>query len=303
MDIGKTRNFVMRNARPLDAARWRFLFEGGSVDAVLDALSAYQNEDGGFGHGLEPDCLNPDSSPVQTWAATEIIKETGLTDSEHPIMKGILKYLSSGADFDGRFWASTVKSNDDYPHAPWWSYRPETGNYNPTASLAGFCLRFGNPSSPMFHTAQSIALDAYEWFRTNCPIESMHTVYNFLELSEYLYESECSIIDHHEFEDLIERQLSSLLTADSEKWESEYVARPSLYITSSDSPYYSDQKKACDAECDFLERTQLPDGTWAITWAWDSYPEEWSVSKNFWKADQAIRNVKFLKGMGYLNKK
>ena len=60
--------------------------ENGNKENVLKILASYQNEDGGFGHGLEPDCWNPNSSPVQTWVATEIIKEVGLEDANHPIM-------------------------------------------------------------------------------------------------------------------------------------------------------------------------------------------------------------------------
>ena len=52
MDFERARRFIFRNARPLDFARWRFAFEGGSREDVLAALAAYQNGDGGFGHGL-----------------------------------------------------------------------------------------------------------------------------------------------------------------------------------------------------------------------------------------------------------
>ena len=51
MNYNKARSFVYKNARPLDLARWKYLFEGGSKEDVLTALAAYQNEDGGFGHG------------------------------------------------------------------------------------------------------------------------------------------------------------------------------------------------------------------------------------------------------------
>lgn len=51
----KARSFIYHNARPLDIARWQYHFEGGSNEAVLTALAAYQNEDGGFGHALEAD--------------------------------------------------------------------------------------------------------------------------------------------------------------------------------------------------------------------------------------------------------
>lgn len=47
---------VYRNARPLDFARWQYHFENGGKEAVLRALSYYQNKDGGFGYALELDC-------------------------------------------------------------------------------------------------------------------------------------------------------------------------------------------------------------------------------------------------------
>ena len=126
MDFERARRFIFRNARPLDFARWRFAFEGGSREDVLAALAAYQNGDGGFGHGLEADCLNPNSTPLQTWTATQILSEIGMEDAEHPLVRGILRYLETTPDFDGHRWAglSGVRSNDDYPHAPWWSYAP-----------------------------------------------------------------------------------------------------------------------------------------------------------------------------------
>ncbi|NLL33698.1 MAG: hypothetical protein GX257_00125, partial [Clostridiales bacterium] len=111
----KARTFIYRNARPLDFARWQYQFENGSKEAVLNALSFYQNEDGGFGHALEADSWNPNSSPIQTWVATENLYEIGFSNSSHPIIAGILSYLESGKDFNGRFWYNTVKSNNDYP--------------------------------------------------------------------------------------------------------------------------------------------------------------------------------------------
>lgn len=57
-DYEGIRRWMYRNARPLDLARWRFHFEGGGAAPVLEALSAYQNEDGGFGHALEADAWN-----------------------------------------------------------------------------------------------------------------------------------------------------------------------------------------------------------------------------------------------------
>ena len=67
------------------------------MNCPLAALKAFQNEDGGFGHALEPDCFNPNSSPIQTWKAIVHLEEIGIDDPDHEIIQGILRYLDSGA--------------------------------------------------------------------------------------------------------------------------------------------------------------------------------------------------------------
>ena len=59
----EVRTWIYRNARPLELALWQFDFENGSPERVADMLRFYQNEDGGFGNGVEPDSWNPESSP------------------------------------------------------------------------------------------------------------------------------------------------------------------------------------------------------------------------------------------------
>ena len=44
--------FIAANARVLDRRRFQRLFEDGPVEPVRDAVAAYRNDDGGFGHAL-----------------------------------------------------------------------------------------------------------------------------------------------------------------------------------------------------------------------------------------------------------
>ncbi|MGN0974968.1 MAG: hypothetical protein ACI4OL_03130 [Gemmiger sp.] len=295
MNLEQAGLFIYRNARPLDLARWQYSMEGGSRSAVLTALAAYQNPDGGFGHGLEADCWNPHSSPVQTWAATGILREVGLDDPEHPIVRGILQYLEMTPDFDGHTWANTVASNGDYPHAPWWDYVPGgQPNYNPTASLTGFVLRFADPRSALYATALRLAGEATEFFRRNAPLESMHTAVCFAELLDAM--QACGLATGS-LQAQMQRQVQAVLTADTSLWATEYVCRPSLFIHSKASPYYPQNRALCEFECDFLTRTQQPDGSWAVTWDWGAYPEQWHISKNWWKSDLILKNVRFYKAM------
>ena len=76
----KARTFMYRNARPLDLARFQYHFENGTQEAVLHALSFYQNADGGFGHAIEADNWNPNSIPLHANGANSIFREIGMTD-------------------------------------------------------------------------------------------------------------------------------------------------------------------------------------------------------------------------------
>lgn len=290
-------NFIYRNARPLDITRWKCLFENGSKEDVLTALAAYQNEDGGFGHALEPDFWNPNSSPVQTWVATEIIKEIGLEDKSHPIIQGILRYLSSGKDFDGHTWANVVASNNDYPHAPWWTFEPvEDASYNPTACLIGFVLKFAEKSSGLFELARNLAKEAYGYLKLHFPVESMHTVSCFVELYEYIKESATNeVLDMNEYRALLSKQIRHVITYDTSKWLVNYVCKPSLFLSAKTSDFYAENKEICDYECAFILNTQNADGTWNITWSWTDYPEQWHISKNWWKSEGIIKNVRYMK--------
>ena len=176
--IEKAQKFIYRNARPLDLARWKFHFQGGSVEAVLEALSYYQNEDGGFGYALEADSWNPYSTPIQTWCATEILREVDMKDRNHPIIQGILCYLDSEKDFDGRVWYNTVESNNEFPHAPWWHSESVSvchHNYNPTSCLAGFIIRFAQKDSELYKLGWKIARQAVNELMICETLNDMHT--------------------------------------------------------------------------------------------------------------------------------
>ena len=59
VDLNAAATFLHANARVLERRRFEHLFEGGPKAPVLDALRAYGNDDGGFGHAIEPDMRAP----------------------------------------------------------------------------------------------------------------------------------------------------------------------------------------------------------------------------------------------------
>ncbi len=301
----KARRFIYRNARPIDLFRFQFLFENGSKENVVEALKEYQNSDGGFAYALEPDCWNEKSTPLQTWVATRIIEEIGSIDKDSELVQGIIKYLCSGNEFSNGYWKGLngVKSNNNYPHAIWWSYDENASDsYNPTASLAGFLLKYAEKDSDAYMFAANIVQKAVELFTQNAPIESMHEAACFVELYEYLKSGEIEdVVDMAAFRLSLEQQINYSITKDTSKWNKEYICKPSLFIKSSSSSFYEANKDICDYECKFITECQNADGTWNITWDWTDYLEQWSISKNWWRSDVIINNLKILKNYGHLN--
>ena len=301
----KAREFIYRNARPLELAQWQYHFENGSKENVLAVLSFYQNKDGGFGHALEADSWNPNSSPVQTWAATEILKKINFSDSNHKIIKGILDYLQSGRDFDGHFWYNIIKSNNDFPHAQWWYAKDDNNitctNYNPTVCLAGFIIRFADKNSRLFQLGCRIAKEAAAQLMSDERKNDMHTISCYIRFLQYCTETKINeIIDLQALENKLTEQVNNLLTRNTTEWKTSYICKPSQFFNSSNSIFYINNEDIAEYECEYIVKTQLEDGSWDIPWKWKDFPREWAVSKNWWKSGLIIANMLYLQGFGKL---
>lgn len=299
----KARGFIYRNARPLDLARWQFHFEDGSREDVIKALAYYQNEDGGFGHGIEPDFLNPDSTPMATWAATEIIIETGWEDKSHPIIRGILQYLESGADFNTEHmqWLNTVPTNNDYPHAIWWENNGVGElRYNPTAALAGFILRYAEQGSAVHRLGCDIARQAVEWLLAQELFEEHHITACFIRLYDALKHTGMQLVDMSAFESRLRVLVTRCICQDREKWDIEYVTLPSDMFLCRDSIFYADNADIAEYELEHIRSKQQPDGSYNVPWQWWTDYKEFEVSANFWRSIITLKNMRYLKGLGVL---
>lgn len=159
----RLRRLVFRNARPIDYTRWNFLFEDGSCDDFLSVLSGYQNEDGGFGHNIECNNWNPNSSPYTVCIALDYLDTTGDYESglKSKIIAGIVKYLSSEAYLleDGWVGMQGIPSNNDFAHMPWFHFdagkavQPDIGV---TKRLADFVLKHADGNSAIYCKAEGL---------------------------------------------------------------------------------------------------------------------------------------------------
>lgn len=148
------RNYHFRNSRALDVARWDYHFEGGTAQAVLKALACYQNPDGGFAHGLEPDIRTTESNPMSTWTATRILRELALPELADNMVDKIMDYLAQSLSPNKR-WPATISAHNSAPHAPWFTHTEggEFWSWNPTIELAAFILSRGRQKHLALYTA------------------------------------------------------------------------------------------------------------------------------------------------------
>src|SRR4051794_39117632 len=117
-------------------ARRRFErgFAGGRATAVRDAVAAYRNPDGGFGHGLEPDCRAPGSQPATTALALRTLDEAEAWDDD--LVRGACDHLEATAPPEGGA-VFVDESIAGWPAAPWWQPGGRSASMVTTGPLAG----------------------------------------------------------------------------------------------------------------------------------------------------------------------
>ncbi len=126
----------------------------------------------------------------------------------------------------------------------------------------------------------------------------MHTAGCYIRLMQYCQEAgQTDVIDLTRLTSRLREQVRAGITYDLARWESDYVCRPSQFFNTRRSTFFPENREIAEYECAFIRKTQLDDGSWPIPWSWSDYPEQWAVSKNWWKAGGAVLNMLYLRGI------
>jgi hypothetical protein len=297
--------WMHRNAREVELSLWNYFFENGSRRDVADALSWYQNEDGGFGYALDADNWNPDSNPYQTSMAIRILRNIGFTDMEHPVCQGIFRYLYSEKDLMDYGWRFCIPTNDNFPHAPWWQYDEERNlveSIGPTCDIATFILKYMDPGSELYRKTEKITNQLLTGFQ-DCENFGDMGIAGFMGMVETLKELKYGDYDYDALWEKIKILVKNSIETDVSKW-AYYGVRPSNYIIGPQSACYEDNKEIVEKELDYLEQTLPENGVWGITWTWfdnnEKYAKEFAISENWWKAAAAVDKLVLLKSFGRL---
>jgi hypothetical protein len=115
-DTDAAAQYLAANARVLERRRFERLFAGGAPGPVRDAVAAYRNADGGFGHALEPDGRCPGSQPLAIAFALAVLHETDAWDAA--LAEGACEWLAAHAPPGGGA-VFADPSIEGWPRAPW----------------------------------------------------------------------------------------------------------------------------------------------------------------------------------------
>lgn len=250
----RAETFLWNNARLLERRLFAFHFQDGAREAVLAALFAYQNADGGFGNALEPDIRCPESQPVPVQHALGILDTVGF---DHAIMQPICDYLMTITTAEGGVpWL--LPSAGAYPHAPWWTtVDSPPASLNPTAAIVAL-LQKHHIEHPWIAPAT-----AYCWKQiAHLQLTDMHELGVVLEFLSYVPDRSRA---EPELARLVGYLLSSGLVADANS--TGYVRKP---LDWAPTPYHRlrpyFRAEQIQAHLDAIGADQLADGGWPITW-------------------------------------
>ena len=250
----RSEKFIYENARLLERQLFAYHFKGGSRERVLTALRAYQNEDGGFGHALEPDIRCPESQPVPVQHALEFLDAVGF---DAGMVQRACDYLMTVVTPEGGVpWL--LPSAHHYPRASWWNTTENPpASLNPTAAIAGL-LHKNCVQHPWLDHAT-----AYCWSKIAdlhpAEIHETGVVLTFLCHVPDRARAEC------ELNRLVDEMFSAGLVADARA--TGYVRKPLDWANTPEHPlrkYFREEDIA--ANLDAIAAGQQADGGWNITW-------------------------------------
>jgi hypothetical protein len=253
VNVESAEQFILANARLLDRHRMAVLLYGASIGPVLDALRAYRNADGGFGHALEPDVRAPESEPAATLHAVEVLAEVSALDD--PMVADAANWISSIADPNGGvpFVLPTAAAS---PHAPWMV--PSEGGSHLTFAIAAVLWEAGS-NEPWLRRADEwcwTKLDGYEQF-------GAHLVKFALAFLDQIPDEARAIAAIEKLRPRLASDGSMPVTGGTENERltpldlSPWPGRRSRRLFSVDQ---------IDGDLDLLERGQHEDGGWSFDW-------------------------------------
>ncbi|MFB5673455.1 hypothetical protein ACE3NQ_10325 [Paenibacillus terreus] len=280
--------FMKHKARRLERALFEYEFESGSFHAVLEELKRYQNEDGGFGHGLEADLRCPDSSALATTRGLEILQIGEPSELRRDMILSALDFLEDTYLPELKGWDIIPREAENYPRAVWWNYGVFRDHWgNPNADIIAFFMDYR--SFFKFTSLNELIDHAVEYLLNQCDLSEMHELFCYLHLAERL-DSERGKRIADKLELFLDRCVD-IRTGE----RTGYTAAPLQVVDSPASHYYKKYAEVIPAELDLLVHSQAEDGSWEPNWDWHQYEKEWTDARREWQGVLTLQALRTLR--------
>lgn len=249
-------SFIWQNARLLERSIFEQNFLNASPSRIINILRTYQNDDGGFGHALEPDLRCPESQPLFVEFGLRTLYDCKLRDPG--LAAKACEFLSRQADLKEGI-PLVFPSSRRYPHAahmdgPY----AEHPSMERLTSLVGL-LKYQGINHPWLEQAVETCVAFIE----DNNFTDAHTVLNAFCLVE-------ALAGERTVEQLFNKLSADLLKASFFNLDPHARTYGLTPLTFAPSPtsfcrrlFTDDQIKA---HLDALVAQQDPDGGWPIQW-------------------------------------
>ena len=279
--INKLNSYMNTEARPLERSIFNYYFNDSSSDDILDSLAAFQNSDGGFGRGIEPDFKLIQSSPMATSIGLRHLSKLDNNDRAQIMIARAVEYLETAFDRNKKGWYSVPSNVNKYPHAPWWEFRNDISmtviDYswgNPTAELIGYLYTYKEYLNDL--DIYSLIKYAITNLNERTEFKSEHEIYSYIRLYNAL-----DIEFSSQIEDVLKLAVSQLVNTDESEWI-DYVPTPLKFIEIDSKNFFGIKRKFIDQNLDYLIDRLEENGKILPAWQWDKYLEEWEICKIEW---------------------
>ena len=267
-------SYINKEARGVEKAIFNYYFNDSNDDDILDMLETFQNLDGGFGRGIEPDFKLVESSPMATSIGLRYLNLLSNNNRAKRMIAKATEYLESTFDKERNGWYSVPNIVNDYPHAPHWEYRDDIGmtviDYswgNPSAELIGYLYKYRQYVTKL--DIFSLVNYAIKKLNQRTEFSSEHEIFCYIKMYNTI-DKEFAI----QIEDTLKLAISQLINVNEAEW-TDYVPMPLKFIEFDSENFFEINSKFIDKNLDYLI-AQLEENKKILpTWEWDNYLDEW----------------------------
>jgi hypothetical protein len=288
----RARAFVEEQGRDLDKGLLRHVFDDAGADPVLDILATYQNPDGGFGHGLEPDLPTPTSTAIVTSVGLQLLRQLG-APADHPMVRAAIGWLNASFDWDRGVWPIITPDVGLTPHAFWWDWdeglagRWNGFRFNPSAELLGDLYAYRSVApAPLIARAEAVLMEAVSG------ANRLDGAYDIKALMRLLETDETPATVRAPAEALMDATRAAFDPEDPHASPLDLVPRP----RAGETPPVSDLLEASLAA---MIDGQAEDGGWSPFWDWSAVDAQaWRAAEVAWRGVLTRQALETLQAYG-----